>query len=59
MVKKLTEEQKRKLAELAVKTAKQEGAQKVRRWTDQRDYDNDAEDVGPLFGIIHDHWPPF
>jgi hypothetical protein len=46
---KLTKEQEQLLADLAVKTAKQEGVQKVRRWTDVgdspgRDYHEDHSD---------------
>ena len=59
---KLTKEQEQALADLAVKTAKQEGVQKVRRWTDvgdgagqdswediERRYQDNPHDLSPPF----------
>lgn len=51
MSKELTPEQKKLLKDLAVKTAKQEGVQQVRKWTDVGDSPRfkRCNDDGPLY----------
>lgn len=54
---KLTKEQEKALADLAVKTAKQEGVQKVRRWTDVGDSQDDREEDERLRELFGDDIP--